>query len=169
MQVKAKIHTKISVGTDVNIRASRILFVVLLMLAGGVTSCKKEKNGNVPYKPCPCKNKPASNSFSRGEAYLFRDSVPRQIIFDIDPAVSGIIYYSETGEAYIGFRGFSVTDALLHTGFICNFPDFAKEWDIPENGLKIYFEGQAYTACNPGGGIATIVWYDYMLTKLVKR
>ena len=41
MQEKVKIYAKATVGTGVNVRASRIFFVVLLMLTGGLASCDK--------------------------------------------------------------------------------------------------------------------------------
>jgi len=64
-------------------------------------------------------------------------------------------------------------------GRICNFPDFAKEWDIPEEGLKIYFEGSFYESCvrKPydayGVGGDEDLWpffsYDFVLTHLKRR
>jgi hypothetical protein len=52
-------------------------------------------------------------------------------------------------------------------GLICNFPDFAKTWDIPENGRKIYFEGISYYPSF--GSTGDRISFDYVLTTLKKN
>jgi hypothetical protein len=137
-----------------------------------ITSCSKEgsETGEVPYVPCPCEEEKELASFSipTGEAYLFKDSIPQQIWFQINIKISEsnevvkwIIFDTKTNRAVLQV---GKTDTLLRKVCeICNYPDFAKEWDIPINGRKVYFEGITYQACNPAG-FADAVYLDYVLT-----
>jgi hypothetical protein len=147
---------------------------ILLILAGVISSCGKEKedNGNVPYAPCSCSDKPlAQLNFPSGEAYLFKDSVPSDMDFQIGnelyqgQIVKWIVYDSETNKASLTVGG----GAIRNICEICNYPAFAKGWSIPQNGCKVYFEGITYETCIPKGGIATVSYFDYTLTVLKRR
>ena len=154
---------------------------IMLVLAGSMASCKdkaeKEEIGeNVPYKPCPCGETHSSDQlqFQKGEAYFFRDSIPEQMSNQINkeiystpfPIVCWIVYYSKTDTGNIYFRNSS--GGMTCVGTICNFPDFAKKWDLPENGCKVYFKGRAYEPCD-ASGIANVVYIDYILTRLTSK
>ena len=152
-----------------------------MLILVGVPSCKEkvESGGDVPYKPCPCgETSLASLKFSQGEAYLFKDSIPEQIGNQINnemysapfPIVCWIIYYSETDDVRISIANLFYPSGgnILSVGPICNFPDFAKEWDIPKNGCKVYLEGQVYEPCN-SSGITNVVYIDYVLTRLKRK
>jgi hypothetical protein len=61
--------------------------------------------------------------------------------------------------------------AYLVSGFttyrICNYPQYAKEWDIPENGLPVLLSGKVYPASfNPGFHPANRAFFDLELTAL---
>jgi hypothetical protein len=121
-------------------------------------------NGNVAYAPCACDDKPlAALPISSGEAYVFKDSIPSEMAFQI---VNWIVFYSKTDTAVLTIKG---GGAIEHICEICNYPDFAKDWNIPINGCKVYFEGIAYESCTPKGGIATVSHYDYILTVLKRK
>ena len=63
-----------------------------------------------------------------------------------------------------------IPNALSYTGIICNFLDFAKEWYIPENGIKVYFEGLMYEYGYSGD--PWTIWIQhcyYLLTSLKKK
>jgi hypothetical protein len=52
---------------------------------------------------------------------------------------------------------------------ICNYPQYAKEWDIPENGLPVLLSGKAYPpSFNPGFQPANRAFFDLELTTLRK-
>lgn len=149
------------------------IVAIVLMLAGSFYSCKEreESDGTVPYKPCSCEKELFTGlKFSQGEAYLFRDYIPEKMTKQINdeiysapfPLVCWIVYYSETDVADISFR--SNSGGITYVGTICNFPDFAKEWIIPENGCKVNFEGRILESCNPFG-VANAVYIDYVLIK----
>ena len=142
-------------------------YAVVKITMGGLTKqvlFNQEKAGYVPYKSCPCETDMPPVFFEQIESYLFRDSVPEYRL--LNPASDNslwIVFYSgrnETGIIRVPPRG-------IYVGHICNFPDFAKKWDIPEDGLKIYFEGYTQTFCFAYVGLGTR--YSFILTNLKKR
>jgi hypothetical protein len=146
---------------------------ILLILVIGFYSCKEEDEGNVPYAHCSCDDKPlAEMNFPLGEAHLFKDFIPENMNLQIrkelnenNGTVIWIIYDSKTDKASL-----TVGEGVLQNICeICNYPDFAKNWSIPPNGCKVYFEGITYQPCVFKGGIATISYYDYILTKLKRK
>ena len=169
-----------------------LITVVLLLLAATLSSCKKkdekeeepgivdclpcgEAGGEVPYKPCHCEEypvKPAEGvtNFSQGEAYLFRaGSISEQMTNKMNAErdssiVCMIIYYSmDSAIMYINGR-----ETANQRGGICNFPDFAKEWDIPETGCKVDVEGMMYIDCHYYGTLGHVP-IIYLLTSLKRK
>lgn len=146
--------------------------IALLLLIGGL-GCEKEIMNNVPYGVCPCSENEqlASLSFPKGEAYLFNDSLPiqreTQLLVDAYEGGTSIwfVFNSKTNSANL----YIAIGSILNICKICNYPDFAKEWNITKNGQKVYFEGITYQTCNPSGGIGTVSYFDYILTTLIKK
>jgi hypothetical protein len=140
---------------------------ILLILAGVMISCGKEKEdniqGNVPYKPCDCEK--AEMEFGRelfkGEAVFFKDLSEEQRNEKIYQSNNRIILYdTETDNAVL----YAYSD-ILYQCYICNFPDFAKEWDITQDGQRVYYNGTMYHACDPYG-TADRVYTDMVLITL---
>jgi hypothetical protein len=148
-----------------------LTFAAIVLLLAGSFSCGKENNEDVLYAPCACDDKPlAELRLPSGEAYLFNDSIPNDMDFQIRDElyqghiVNWIVYDSETNKASLTVG----EGAIRNICEICNYPDFAKAWSIPQNGCKVYFEGITYEPCTPKGGFATISYFDYIL-KVLKR
>jgi len=154
-----------------------VMFIVLMV---SLSSCvqkavveESDEGVKVPYVPCTCEENPlAELQFSQLEAYLLKDSIPKQIDFEIrselyesSKEVCWIVFDSKTNNAILTVGG----GAIRNICEICNFPDFVKEWNIPQNGCKIYFEGLTYQPCAPKGGIATESYFDYVLTTIKKK
>jgi hypothetical protein len=64
--------------------------------------------------------------------------------------------------------------AYLVEGFttrrICNYPQYAKEWDLPENGLPILLSGKVYPpSFNYGFQPAVLIFHDLELTTLKRE
>jgi hypothetical protein len=145
---------------------------IVMMVAGSVSSCGKrsEAGGEVPYKPCSCEEgKPSVGLFPTGEAYLFKNYIPEQManqiseeLSDASHKVCWMVYYSETDDVFMWIG--NLNDFLFYHGKICNFPDFAKKWAIPENGCKVDFEGLMYETCS--GGLTNVIPFEDVLTKL---
>ena len=159
------------------------LVALIALLTGGFSSCteKEELGGDVPYKPCPCEKEMPLweiQQFPRGEAYLFKDSIPIQMVNKINtemyldpfPKICWIVYDSEIDDACINIGNLFYPDggSISSIGSICNFPDFAKEWIIPENGCKVNLEGIMYEPCNIDG-TANVVRINYVLTSLKRK
>ena len=182
--------------------AMSALCVVCLLLAGSLNSCGKKADlgGEVPYKPCTCDEGKSMQPILNGdgdhgvmqiEAYLFNgypsDEVlakafPEKDLKPLKPPSSYpvffflhfIVFDSENDYAWIKTSGPMHASAVR----ICNFPDFAKEWDIPEEGLKVYFAGSFYESCEYkpydafGVGDEDLFIYftsDFLLTHLKRR
>jgi hypothetical protein len=146
-----------------------------------------DSGGEVLYKICPCEN-PLEKDYLRGEAYLFRDSIPAQMYHQIraenpkPDIIRWIIFNSETGVTNLIIEDFPLfLDENLDVGYrngrppnasdrlscmICNFPDFAKEWTVSYNGCKVYIEGIPHLTC---GSIHLGFYLDYSLTRLKRR
>ena len=155
--------------------------VLGLCVVAVVYSCGKriETGGEVPYKDCPCdEEKPLweEQRFPRGEAYLFKDYIPEQMNNYFNdkmssvpfPNICYIVYNSETDVATIGIANLDRPETnIMFIGQICNYPDFAKEWDIHENGIKIIIEGRMYRDCR--NHYSYYVPFDYILTSLKRK
>ena len=147
---------------------------IVLILAGVLSSCTKktESDDKIPYVPCPCEEEKDSREIFQGEAYLFKDSIPIQMVKIINneffnkprKAVCWILYFSENDyiEIIIGnYKDYS----MIGRGTICNFPYFAREWNIPQNGCKVDIKGLMYDPCTCYG-VTNVFCFDYVLTSL---
>jgi hypothetical protein len=179
-------YFKEKIFLKINLRKLLKLLTFLLMVMIFVTACNSnienednglpinyednELEGTVAYRR-PCKEaKPLLRSHPQGIAYLFKDFIPEGIeeLYKPIDTTSNVAYWivfdSKANRVVLyGFDGF-----WWSAGDVCNFPDFAKAWDIPENGCKVYFEGIAYESCTPKGGIPMSYSYDFVLT-ILKR
>ena len=97
------------------------------------------REGDVPYKPCSCEFDVEPVAI-QGEARFFIDTY-----YD-DLSMSYMIWYNDRDidNAYLMLR--PDDNSMPIKVNICNFPDFAKEWN-PENGIIVYYEGVKYPWC----------------------
>jgi len=165
---------------------------IVLIIAGCFTSCEKNSSddGKVLYKPCPCDEGKSSQggTFLQGEVYLFKDSIPFQ-------KMSAIIHdyvYSNRNSPFGSWSCFifdtKTNMTCLYTtghmsvsiGRVCNFPDFAVEWIIQENGYIVAdCSGTRYESCEnkpfqDGFGFETngdnyYFGFDFILTSLKRK
>ena len=170
---------------------------VMLVVAGCLFSCtkKSEAGGEVPFKPCSCDEDNSMQPILYGdgvhgvekvETYLF-SGFPSHELFtrafpeEIEPFSFRpryfIVFDRKNDLAWIAEQAIMGSSSSR----ICNFPDFAKEWVIPEEGLKIYFAGSCYESCEDkeyygryGYGderdeIGVLFHSDFVLTNLKRR
>jgi hypothetical protein len=76
--------------------------------------------------------------------------------------VNWVVFDSKTGMASLTVGQFTIENICE----ICNYPDFAKAWNIPINGCKVYFEGKLYYPCYEPPHYSNISYYDCILTTL---
>ena len=118
-----------------------------------------ELEGTVAYKRCNPQELTLSGiQFPQGEAYLFKDFIPEKIEMELIESKSWIILFDSKTDIVTFLRAWTDNLKIPVVGFICNFPDFAKAWNIPEEGIKVYFEGLSY--CPSWGSIANIFSTD---------
>ena len=125
------------------------------LLAGGFFSCSKRLDGEVPNKPCECPgNKPmnASHAKRKGDAYIFdgypSDELREKLFSHYDLGKGEFVYYFVVERKYdfvwmVRYESSMFPDIIK----VCNFPDFAKAWEIPEEGLKVNFAGSFHRTC----------------------
>jgi hypothetical protein len=133
----------------------------ILLILAGIFSCRKDKdkdqNDSVPYMPCPCEGKEKVDLMATN-AQLFKDSIPSSIKNKYNTYV---IYHSDSDSAT-----FYTHPDIFVIYHICNFPDYAKKWDIPRQGCEIYLKGQIYRPCYTLFHPMDRAYYDIVLTTL---
>jgi hypothetical protein len=121
----------------------------------------------VPYAACNHEGKYLSTTDVEGNAYLFNNNVPEAIKAELQKEkessgfVAWIVYVSDdnTATMYVSSKNEE------STGKICNYPEFAKLWEIPLNGQKISYTGTAFKV-GEYLSIPPHVGYDLVLNTL---
>ena len=169
-------------NTDFTTRSTTITIILRDLTKVVVVNQEAMLGGRVPFQPCRCEFGLFPYQVPQGKAYLFRNHrITQEMIDYIElkintypfPVVTWIMDFEEDGIMYIFMcnldpnanteRFRNMVDPSHWRGEVCNFPDFAREWNIPPDGIKVYFEGRAYHSCLEWG--ASI---DYVLTYLKK-
>ena len=131
-----------------------------------ISSINYENESFVDYNGYSEEEPLSAFQFPKGEALLFNDFIPEELKEELK-ACWIILFDRKMDVAYISCSRFQFDGYTMPVnGEIRNFPDFAKSWDIPENGCKVFFEGTAYQSS--GGGTANQILIDYVLKSLKK-
>jgi hypothetical protein len=122
-----------------NMKSLYYLLIPALMLAmASFSGCEKEKN-KLMYIMCEnAQENYLDTVILQGQGYLFLDSVPSELANNMN--VGFIVYYQGNNRAE--FRLLQST--AVYTAEICNFPDYAKQWNIPSQGKAIVYKGDFY-------------------------
>lgn len=147
-----------------------LTMIVLLMMVGGAGCEKENERNNVPYAECDCVEKEIlrpNHSIKGALFFKATTQIESKLLEQLRMGSSEkwVIYNIQTKQATL----YIVDGTFFSTGRICNFPDFAKEWNISNNGQKIYIEGIEFKTCKDYGGIGMYSYFDYVLTTLVKE
>jgi hypothetical protein len=157
-------------------------FIFLLPVAIGISlmgaGCEKEDSYeeiSLEYSKCPCDHETNFIKEVEIEDVLLFDasktSFSEMKNLSSDGERSLFVSYSlETDSAvFYSFREISNVP-YTSIGNICNFPNEAKEWEIPFNGIHISFSAKVFEACNglPSIGF-TQTYTDNILTSLKKH
>jgi hypothetical protein len=136
----------------------RIARVILLILAGGFYSCRKD---TILYVPCPCEEKEEVADIEIPKnALFFSDSVPLSVENKYN---AWVIYHTETDSTTLFIQ---INPSMTQIINICNFPDYAKKWTVPIQGYDIYLKGKLYRPCYEPPHYGDKIYYDYVLTNL---
>ena len=101
--------------------------------------------GYVPYE-CPNEKDGYLDTISmEGVGYLFVNAIPAGL--QKEDNIMYIIYNKEDNSTTFSAR-YTIESAIMYlgnyNGSICNFPCFAKEWEVPTEGKQIYYKGELY-------------------------
>jgi hypothetical protein len=126
------------------------------------------------YIKCPCEHE--TNFLKEVEIddiLLFdasKTSLSEMVGLSSDGERSLFISYSPETDSTV-FYSFAKISNISYSdiGYICNFPNEAKHWEIPSNGITISFSAKVFEACNgsPSTGF-TQTYTDNILTSLKK-
>jgi hypothetical protein len=151
--------------------SSAVLLVILI-----ITGCENknieanETEGDLPYLACPHEGEYLDTVKLVGEAYLFNDSVPDLAKIELQEKrttsdfVAWIIYNQDIDVATL----YTSSSKEESSSIICNYPEFAKHWNISLNGQNVHFEGTMYKT-GEYLSVPPIVGYDMILTLLKKK
>ena len=99
----------------------------------------ENKEGDVLYKRCIYKDGYLDTISIEGVGYLFINSIPAGLRKE-----DNIMYITYNNEDNSTTFSAAYPTEATYSGNICNFPDFAKEWEIPAEGKQIYYKGELY-------------------------
>jgi hypothetical protein len=162
---------KIKVMKTLIIKTSFFILLLFMMGAG----CKKYDKYEVislEYVKCPC---------NLEMSFIKEVTMDKILLFDTTKiAISEMQTLSLNGESSI-FVCYNPerNNAIIYSyqrlyrgigiGYICNFPETAREWEIPLNGIYISFSADAFESSRAQGSIGFLVFYsDNVLTSLKK-
>lgn len=129
-----------------------------------------EEIGFVPYAVCDYDGNYIRTVSVACDAYLFKNSVPEIFMKKIREEryptgyVAWIVYFPDKDSATL----YALSQEETNTSHFCNYPYFAKQWEIPENGLNVYCEGTAFEVGSYWSA-PPHVGYNMVLTILKKR
>jgi hypothetical protein len=148
-------------------------FQMIALLLAGMSSCEsiKSNDENIPisYTSCNYEETYSDTIMMDGISYLFNDSIPKRIENELrqegnSDYAAWIVYVRgiDTATLYI------VSKKEISTSTICNYPEFAKKWKTPFNGLQVYYAG---TALETGRylSVPPMVGYNFILTTLKNK
>ncbi|MDR1370841.1 MAG: hypothetical protein LBJ72_12065 [Dysgonamonadaceae bacterium] len=131
-------------------KAKKLFLAVISLL---VLGCSEDKDIALPS----CELKTTFLGEFETEAIILKKA-PEGDFFSPSPCIRGI----ESGNPHLYMN---VDMPLI--GRICNFPQYAQEWDIPEDGLSVILSGKVYDY--DGFYPANRVCYDLELSMIKKK
>ncbi len=117
---------------------------------------------------CPCnfeRERMEYADFSQKETILFYDSIPRILAWELREAdIDWIIHFTKNDSSMC------YSNRNFDHGFICNFPEKAKYWNIPYEGKTMICSIEAYRSCNsPKEGPQDKAYYDVIITQFKEK
>ena len=138
---------------------------LLLVLMGSFSSCtdKSDKLTVIPYIDCAHEGEYLDTLQLEGVGLLFVDSVPIRL-----QNTNDVMYITYDKEQNTATFSANYPTRAQYVGNICNFPDFAKNWEISSEGKQIYYKGELHETGAYLSGIP-IIGGDMILTTLINN
>ncbi|MDL2256754.1 InlB B-repeat-containing protein [Bacteroidales bacterium OttesenSCG-928-I14] len=126
--------------TDNGTFANRWEFATDVVIQNTTLYAKWEGNYPIEIPRIECEHEGVyiDTTKMEGIACLFVNTIPVEL--KKEDNIMYIIYNKEDNLVTYSLH----TADAFYEGNICNFPDFAKEWEIPIGGKQIYYEGELY-------------------------
>jgi hypothetical protein len=150
-------------------------FLVVISLMMGCTKSNNYEEIPLEYAGCPCEQR---NSFIRKnslkDVFLFdaaKTSMSEMRDLSLKDNASIFVSYSAKSDTAILYSYTLVSNIMnISIGYICNFPQTAKDWTIPLNGELISFSADSFVACyaSPSAGF-TQTYSDNILTSFKRK
>lgn len=146
-------------------------FALLFALMGA--SCEKnEQFEEIDLKntKCPCEHEASFiKEITLENVLLFSTTKTtfekmKEISFNGERSLF-ICYTPDTGSSTV----YSIRTTMMGVSYICNFPDKAKEWEIPSNGIYISYTANEFELCEPKSSIANDTYSNLVLSSLKKQ
>jgi hypothetical protein len=134
------------------------LTAILLILAGGF-SCKETEEREAPLTPCHLQTERREEMDIRNvETVILKEYPENQF------GLSSFICEREGIQTFHAIAG-----AIVSCFEICNFPQYAKEWSIPDDGLSVVITGNTFTASRDHDLSWMYIFFDLELTSLERK
>ncbi|MDR1370849.1 MAG: hypothetical protein LBJ72_12110 [Dysgonamonadaceae bacterium] len=79
---------------------------------------------------------------------------------------SPFIKFGDEGRVYL-IQNYAENRCTI--GRICNIPQYAQDWDVPEEGLPVILKGKSYVYDGIQSMSADQIWYDLELSMIKKK
>ena len=149
----------------------KIVFLCGIIILSAFSCEKEDLYEEIPlqYSKCPCDHETEFINSINLEKVLLFDSTKTSFFEMKELSTNGdcskfFSYSTELNTASYT----SICGAMVYTGYICNFPKIAKDWDVPSKGIYIFYSADVYKLCEPQNSITTYTYSNLVLTSLKK-
>ena len=148
------------------------LFMLLFMFIIGAT-CERNDEYEIislAYEKCPCSSEKSFIKLVTLEKVTLFDTTKTSFSEMEELALYGdgstfVSYDPESNDAVC----YSYKGVYESINYICNFPEAARDWEIPYNGLRISYSADAFESCDPNISIEFVYSEsEIVLTSLKK-
>ncbi len=153
------------------------IFLFLALTGAGCEDNDDNQYEKIPLTnfECPCDHETDFiKEVTMQDVLLFdaaKTSYPnmKELSFDGTEAIFVSHSYESDSTIFYSFRGTSTDMGYLDIGYICNFPEVAKKWTIPSQGIYISFTAKVFHACHGHPSVGFTTYTDNILTSLKRK
>lgn len=154
-----------------NCNILKLSMVILLFVFFGAGCQEKNELEGIPleYIKCPCTHETEFIKTITYDSILLFDasktSIAERKELSQDGDCAKYISYNKSDTTFL----YSICGTMTGIGYVCNFPEIAKDWEIPKNGIIVSFSADEFKLCDPPTSIATHTYANLVLTSLKKH
>ncbi len=148
------------------------LSTVVLLFAFISAGCQDEnEHEGIPleYVKCLCDHETEFIKTITYDSILLFDASITSIAERKELAQDGdcakYISYNKTDTTFF----YSICGTMTGVSYVCNFPEIAKDWEIPKNGIIVSYSADVFKLCDLPMSISTHTYAMLVLTFLKKH